>query len=58
MFKKLLELRQQKAQIEAEMRSILEKADSEKRSTTEAEGSKFDELRSLATNTNGGADGG
>ncbi|MDO9892724.1 phage major capsid protein [Glaesserella parasuis] len=48
MFKKLLELRQQKAQIETEMRSILEKADSEKRSTTEAEGSKFDELRSQA----------
>lgn len=48
MFKKLLELRQQKAQIDAEMRSILEKADSEKRSTTEAEGAKFDELRSQA----------
>lgn len=46
MFKKLLELRQQKATIEAEMRSILEKADEEKRSTTEAEGAKFDELRS------------
>lgn len=48
MFKKLLELRQQKAQIEAEMRSILEKADNEKRSTTEVEGAKFDELRSQA----------
>ena len=46
MFKKLLELRQQKATIEAEMRSILEKADEEKRSTNEAEGAKFDELRS------------
>lgn len=34
MFKKLLELRQQKAAIEAEMRSILTKADEEKRSTT------------------------
>lgn len=48
MFKKLLELRQQKATIEAEMRSILVKADEEKRSTTEAEGAKFDELRSQA----------
>lgn len=46
MFKKLLELRQQKAMIETEMRSILAKADEEKRSTTEAEGKKFDELRS------------
>lgn len=50
MFKKLLELRQQKAAIEAEMRSILTKADEEKRSTTEAEGAKFDELRSQAEN--------
>lgn len=48
MFKKLLELRQQKATIEAEMRSILVKADEEKRSTNEAEGAKFDELRSQA----------
>lgn len=48
MFKKLLELRQQKATIEAEMRSILVKADEEKRSTTEAERAKFDELRSQA----------
>ncbi|HHW7566798.1 TPA: phage major capsid protein [Mannheimia haemolytica] len=50
MFKKLLELRQQKTAIEAEMRSILTKADEEKRSTTEAEGAKFDELRSQAEN--------
>lgn len=48
MFKKLLELRQQKAALENEMRSILTKADEEKRSTTEAEGAKFDELRSQA----------
>ncbi|QIM64288.1 phage major capsid protein [Frederiksenia canicola] len=48
MFKKLLELRQQKAVLENEMRSILTKADEEKRSTTEAEGAKFDELRSQA----------
>lgn len=48
MFKKLLELRQQKTALENEMRSILTKADEEKRSTTEAEGAKFDELRSQA----------
>ncbi|MDH2998680.1 capsid protein [Pasteurellaceae bacterium LFhippo2] len=48
MFKKLLELRQQQAQIKAEMRSIMETADKEQRSTTEAEGAKFDELRSQA----------
>lgn len=48
MFKKLLELRQQKAALDNEMRSILTKADEEKRSTTEAEGAKFDELRSQA----------
>ncbi|MCK3656786.1 capsid protein [Pasteurellaceae bacterium Macca] len=46
MFKKLLELRQQKTQIQAEMRAIMETADKEQRSTTEAEGAKFDELRS------------
>ena len=50
MFKKLLELRQQKAALENEMRSILTKADDEKRSTNEAEGAKFDELRSQADN--------
>lgn len=109
MFKKLLELRQRKTQLTAEMRSMLENADKENRSLNADEGAKFDglkvqadelnaeiarleavtdeersnpnytkaekatnppsdeelrhwlktgELRTLATNTNGGADGG
>lgn len=108
MFKKLLELRQQKAATVAEMRSLMETADKENRSLNADEAGKFDalkakveelkveierlesvteeernqagkpvenakvnvgneelrhwiktgELRSLATNTNGGADGG
>lgn len=108
MFKKLLELRQQKAAAVAEMRSLMETADKENRSLNADEAGKFDalkakveelkveierlesvteeernqagkpvenakvnvgneelrhwiktgELRSLATNTNSGADGG
>ncbi|STW48164.1 phage major capsid protein, HK97 family [Klebsiella pneumoniae] len=46
--KKLLELRQQKAALKTQMRSMLEKADSEKRSLNEEEGKKFDELRAQA----------
>ncbi len=43
--KKLLELRQQKTEIKTQMRNLLEKADSEKRSLTDEEGTQFDELR-------------
>lgn len=43
--KKLLELRQQKAALKTQMRSMLEKADSEKRSLNDEEGKQFDELR-------------
>jgi len=46
--KKLLELRQQKAALKAQMRSILDKADSEKRSLNDEEGKQFDELRAQA----------
>ncbi|HAU5457442.1 phage major capsid protein [Cronobacter sakazakii] len=46
--KKLLELRQQKAALKTQMRSMLDKADSEKRSLNEEEGKKFDELRAQA----------
>lgn len=46
--KKLLELRQQKAALKTQMRSMLEKADSEKRSLNEEEGKKFDDLRARA----------
>ena len=43
--KKLLELRQQKAALKTQMRSMLDKADSEKRSLNDEEGKLFDELR-------------
>lgn len=43
--KKLLELRQQKTVLKTQMRSMLDKADTEKRSLNEEEGKKFDELR-------------
>ena len=46
--KKLLELRQQKAALKTQMRSLLEKADSEKRSLNDEEGKQFDELRAQA----------
>ena len=46
--KKLLELRQQKAALKTQMRSMLEKADSEKRSLNDEEGKQFDELRAQA----------
>ncbi|MFU1851834.1 phage major capsid protein [Citrobacter portucalensis] len=46
--KKLLELRQQKTELKTQMRTLLEKADSEKRSLTDEEGSQFDELRTRA----------
>lgn len=41
--KKLLELRQQKAALKTQMRSMLDKADTEKRNLNEEEGKKFDE---------------
>ncbi|MCW4755999.1 phage major capsid protein [Enterobacter cloacae complex sp. IR5378] len=46
--KKLLELRQQKASLKAQMRSMLDKADTEKRSLNDEEGKHFDELRAQA----------
>lgn len=47
MFKKLLELRQQKAQHAAEMRALLEKAEKENRSLNEEESGQFDKLKEL-----------
>ncbi|MFZ7223453.1 phage major capsid protein [Avibacterium avium] len=47
MFKKLLELRQQKAQHAAEMRALLEKAEKENRSLNEEESGQFDKLKDL-----------
>ncbi|OTA15630.1 phage capsid protein [Xenorhabdus beddingii] len=44
--KKLLELRQQKADLTQQMRSLLTKAETAKRSLTEDEAKQFDELRS------------
>ena len=46
--KKLLELRQQTASLKSNIQSMLEKADSEKRSLNDEEGKQFDELRSRA----------
>ncbi|MEW5237339.1 phage major capsid protein, partial [Citrobacter portucalensis] len=46
--KKLLELRQQKAEIKTQLRNLLEKADREKRNLTDEEGTQFDELRTRA----------
>ncbi|ECG8815246.1 phage major capsid protein, partial [Salmonella enterica] len=46
--KKLLELRQQKAALAGQMRAMLDKADSEKRSLNDEEGQQFDELRTQA----------
>lgn len=46
--KKLLELRQQKAALKIQMRSMLDKADTEKRSLNDEEGKQFDELRAQA----------
>ncbi|EAM9431703.1 phage major capsid protein [Salmonella enterica] len=43
--KKLLELRQQKAALAGQMRTMLDKADNEKRSLNDEEGQQFDELR-------------
>ncbi|EIE0341977.1 phage major capsid protein [Salmonella enterica] len=46
--KKLLELRQQKAALAGQMRTMLDKADNEKRSLNDEEGQQFDELRTQA----------
>ncbi|MGO1236867.1 MAG: phage major capsid protein [Hafnia alvei] len=43
--KKLLELRQEKTTLKTQMRSLLDKADSEKRSLNDDEGKQFDEYR-------------
>ena len=43
--KRLLELRQQKATLATQMRSMLEKADSEKRSLSEEEAKQFDAIK-------------
>ena len=46
--KKLLELRQQKTTLKTQMRSLLDKAETEKRSLNDEEGKQFDELRAQA----------
>ncbi|WP_333854154.1 phage major capsid protein [Leclercia sp.] len=46
--KKLLELRQQKTSLKTQMRSLLDKAETEKRSLSDEEGKQFDELRAQA----------
>ncbi|TNH04314.1 phage major capsid protein [Testudinibacter sp. TR-2022] len=48
MFKKLLELRQQKAKLAEDMRNLLTQAETENRNLSEAEAKTFDELRSQA----------
>ncbi|PHM73573.1 phage major capsid protein [Xenorhabdus kozodoii] len=50
--KKLLELRQQKADLTHQMRSFLTKAGDEKRSLTNDETKQFDELRSQSDSLN------
>ncbi|PHM69318.1 phage major capsid protein [Xenorhabdus sp. KJ12.1] len=50
--KKLLELRQQKADLTQQMRSLLTKAEDEKRSLSTDEAKQFDELRSQSDNLN------
>lgn len=52
MFKKLLELRQQKAKTVEEMRNLLNKADGEKRSLTEEESADFAKLKNSVTQLN------
>ena len=52
MFKKLLELRQQKAKTVEDMRNILTKAETENRSLTEDENNQFSELRNQVTALN------
>ncbi len=47
MFKKLLELRQKKAEHAAEMRALLENAEKENRPLNEEESGKFDKLKDL-----------
>ncbi|MDC9607295.1 phage major capsid protein [Xenorhabdus griffiniae] len=50
--KKLLELRQQKAALTEQMRTLLTKAETEKRSLTAEEAKQFDELRSQSDSLN------
>ena len=44
----LPDVKLQKNEIKTQMRTLLEKADSEKRSLTDEEGTQFDELRTRA----------
>ncbi|MER1785974.1 phage major capsid protein, partial [Proteus mirabilis] len=50
--KRLLELRQQKATLTEQMRSLLTKAETEKRSLTDDEAKSFDELRHQSESLN------
>ncbi len=50
--KKLLELRQQKADLTQQMRSLLTKAENEKRSLNPEEAKQFDELLSQSDSLN------
>ena len=50
--KRLLELRQQKATLTEQMRSLLTKAENEKRSLTDGEAKSFDELRHQSESLN------
>lgn len=52
MFKKLLELRQQKAKLAEDMRNMLTQADTENRSLSDEEAKAFDELRNQVTALN------
>ena len=52
MFKKLLELRQQKTKLAEDMRNMLTTADTENRSLSDEESKTFDELRSQVTALN------
>ncbi|MGR3808001.1 phage major capsid protein [Pasteurella testudinis] len=52
MFKKLLELRQQKAKLAEDMRNMLTQADTENRSLSDEEAKTFDELRNQVTALN------
>ncbi|WP_445374556.1 hypothetical protein ACSLVK_21735 [Photorhabdus tasmaniensis] len=50
--KKLLELRQQKNDLTTQMRTLLTKAEDEKRSLSDNEAKQFDELRSQSESLN------
>ncbi|PJG82166.1 phage major capsid protein, partial [Caviibacterium pharyngocola] len=56
MFKKLLELRQQKAKLTEDMRAMLAKAETENRSLSEEENAQFTEMRNKVTALNADID--